>query len=179
MGKCKKCTSNQGVYGFEDAPYMEIASAVVGAIVTGQVDKMITTTDTGAAKDNYLTNNPNIKNAAFVAAGVTLTAFMKGEMYKGAGIGLATYGAYKLYETAMSTAGVSGLAFMPPRNIAGVNGMIRTLPGNYGVAQPNIGSFKGSNYAESDLYAAQKYNSAKSSPVEPDRMTVGNLVRAL
>lgn len=179
MGKCKKCTASQNVNGFEDAPYMEIASAVVGAIVTGQVDKMITTTDTGTTKDNYLANNPNIKNAAFLAAGVTLTAFMKGEMYKGAGIGLATYGAYKLYETAMSNAGVSGLAFMPPRNIAGVNGMIRTLPGNYGVAQPNIGSFQGSNYAESDLYAAQKYNSAKNSPVQPDRMKVGNLVRAL
>jgi len=178
MGKCKKCASSQGVYGFEDAPYMEIASAVVGAIVSGKVDEMITTDATGATKDNYLTNNPNIKSAAFLAAGIGLTAFMKGEMYKGAGIGLATYGAYQLYQTAMAPA-VTGLSFMPPRNIAGVNGMIRTLPGNYGIAQPNIGSVQGSNYGESDLYAAQKYNSAKNSPVQPDRMKVGNLVRAL
>ena len=174
MAKCKKCTSKSGVHGLEDAPYMEIASAVVGGVVMGKIDELATTNADGTMKDNYFANNPTIKNAAYLAAGIALTAFMPGEYAKGAGIGIATYSGYQLVQEFMKPAAVSGLTWKPPTNIAGVNGL-RTLPGNYGIAPTNIAGIYdvGSNVQQSrTMQQAQKYDQAMKTPIS-------GLVRAL
>lgn len=151
MGKkCSKCSGKKrrsrvaAVNGFDSIPYMEFAAAAVGAIVTGYADKMATTNEDGTAKEGFFTDNPTAKNAIYVAIGLGLTAFMEGEMAKGAGIGIAVYGAYNLAQNLMKPAdtvtgmGVNGLVYMPPQNIAGyVNGLNR-IPGDYGVAPDNI-----------------------------------------
>lgn len=153
MAKCKSCVQkrNQAVYGFEDAPYIEIVSAVVSNYAAKKLDEMLTTDESGAPKEGFLTDNPMVKNAGYLAIGVGLTAFMKGEMYKGAGIGLAVYGGMELINSLMNPA-VTGLRWQPPQNIAG----LRTLPGNYGIA-PNLvagheSGYQGSNYAQEELY---------------------------
>jgi len=161
MAKCKSCASkSHQVYGFEDAPYIEIAAAVVSNYAAGKVDEMLTTDETGAPKPGFLTDNPMVKNAAFIVAGVGLTAFMKGEMYKGAGIGLAAYGGMELITGLMKPATVTGLRWQPPQNIAGM----RTLPGNYGIAPNLVAGYQGSNYAQEELF---------------EKTAVSGLVRAL
>jgi hypothetical protein len=174
MARCKKCTAKSGVYGIEDAAYIEVASAVVGATVMGRVDQMATQDEAGAPRDNFLANNPMAKNALYVAAGLGITAFMQGEMYKGLGIGVAAYGGYNLVEGFLqpdTTTTVNGLKFMPPRNIAGVHGL-RTLPGNYGVAPSIVAG------VNSDLSSAEKYNAAMKTPIDTYPSS-GKIVRAL
>jgi hypothetical protein len=165
---CKTCAASGGVYGFDNAPYMEIASAVAGAVVLGKVDEMVTTEDDGTAKDNYFANNPTIKNVAYVAAGVAMTALLPGEMYKGVGIGMAAYGGYALVTDLMKTdavSGINGLKFVPPRNIAAVNGL-RTLTGNYGVAPGLIAGYEGSNYAKEQVIdSTRRYDEAEQTPI--------------
>lgn len=168
MSKCKSC-SGGGVNGIEDAKYTAVAAAVVGAVITGRIDQAITTNADGTKKVNFLADNPMAKNAAFIAAGLAITAFMPGEMYAGLGIGWAAYGGYNLVEELMKkddvVAGVYGLKMRPPTNIAGVHGQqngLRTLPGNYGIspsliAGVNCNNYQGSNYAQQQaMNVAQK-----------------------
>jgi len=164
MAQCKKCASRQPVTvaGFEDTPYVEIASAVVSAYASDYVSNMLTHDADGVEKEGFLTDNPMVKNALFIAGGIGLSAFMKGEMYKGAGIGMATYGGFQLIQELMkeepaTTQGVNGLRWQPPTNIAGMSGGgMRTLQGNYGVAPNIVAGYGGSNYAEEDFYEKQE-----------------------
>jgi len=159
MAQCKKCASKRPitVAGFEDAPYTEIATAVVSAYATDYVSNMLTHEADGTPKEGFLTDNPLVKNALFVAGGIGLSAFMKGKAYMGAGIGMATYGGFQLIqelmkEEAPTTQGVNGLRWQPPTNIAG----LRTLQGNYGIAPNIVSGYSGSNYAEEDFYEKQE-----------------------
>lgn len=146
---CKTCRQNAGVYGMEDIPYTEIASAIVAAIATAQIDKAVTTNADGTAKDNFLANNPMMKNALYLVGGGLLTS-MDGEMYKGAGVGMATYGGFNLVQGLMeqymptsSTSGVQGLQFVPPSRMVGQIPAqklgLYSIPGNSGVAPSIIG----------------------------------------
>ena len=155
MAKCKTCATRRpvNVAGFEDAPYTEIASAVVSAYATDYVSTMLTSNSDGTPKEGFLVDNPMVKNALFVGAGIGLSAFMKGKAYMGAGIGMATYGGFKLIEELMTKEEptVTGLRWSPPTNIAGMsNSGLRHLDGNYGIA-PNVVAGYGSNYAEEEM----------------------------
>jgi hypothetical protein len=173
---CKKCSA--GVYGIDDAPYMEIAGAVLGGVLTGKVDEMATQNEDGTPKDNYFANNPTIKNVAYLAGGIGITAFIPGGLdpamrktLTGVGMGVATYAGYQLVQEFMKPDSVSGLVWKPPTNING----LRTLPGNYGIAPTNIAgiNYQGSNYAqENTMKAAENYSSAM-------KMPLNGLVRAL
>ncbi len=116
---CKKCA---GVSGMDDIPTMEIAAAAVAAIATAQIDKAVTVDANGNPKDNFFAKNPMAKNAAYAAAGVMLTT-MKGEMYQGAGIGMAVYGLTNIVTQFMeqnANAGVYGpVNYKPPSVIGG------------------------------------------------------------
>ncbi len=155
--RCRTCASKKSpqVMGFEDAPYVEIAAAVVTNYAASKVDEMLTTDETGAPKPGFLTDNPMIKNAMYIGAGVALTAFMQGEMYKGAGIGLAAYGGMELIKGLMTdtTTGVTGLMWQPPQNIAG----LRQVPGNYGVSPSIVAGtdYEASNYAKEEIIEKQ------------------------
>ena len=169
MAKCKTCATKRPamVTGFNDVPYVELATAVVSSYAAGKVDTMLQQEADGTARTGFLVDNPMARNGLFLAAGVGILAYMKGEMYKGAGIGLATYGGYQLIETLMTPAdasGVSGLTFLPPQNIAGLNDGLRHLPGNYGVAPDLVAGYQGSNYAQEDF---------------EESMSVSGLTRAL
>jgi len=172
MAKCRSCATsrNAQVTGFEDVPYVELASAVVAGYGASKIDTMITENADGTAKEGFLVDNPMARNALFIGAGVGIMAYMKGDMYKGAGIGMASYGGLKLIEGLMTPAdptvtGVNGLKWSPPSNIAG----LRSLPGNYGVAPSLVAgtgrSYAGSNY-EQDMF-------------EESHSAVSGLVRAL
>jgi hypothetical protein len=147
MKKCKTCSKDAGVYGIDDIPYTEIVSAVVSAIATAQIDKAVTTNADGTAKENFLATNPMMKNALYLVGGGLLTS-MDGEMYKGAGIGMATYGGFNLVQGLMeqympTTNGVTGLKFVPPQSMVG-NVPAKQLglyhiPGNSGVAPSVLG----------------------------------------
>ena len=171
MAKCRSCATsrNAQVTGFEDVPYVELASAVVAGYGASKIDTMLTENPDGTAKVGFLVDNPMARNAMFIGAGVGMMAYLKGEMYKGAGIGMASYGGLKLIEGLMTPATpvVAGLRWSPPQNIAGMHSGMRTLPGNYGVA-PNIvagtDTYQGSNY-EQDMF-------------EDSQMAVSGLVRA-
>ena len=171
MAKCKTCATKRpaSVSGFEDVPYVELASAVVSSYAAGQVDKFLTTEADGTAKTGLLADNSMARNGLMVAAGVSMLAFMQGEMFKGAGIGLATYGGYNFIQDLMTpattTSSVTGLTFMPPQNIAGLNDGLRHLPGNYGVAPSIVAGYEGSNYAQEEF--------------EESQMAVSGLTRAL
>lgn len=172
MAKCKTCATKRPatVTGFEDVPYVELATAVVSSYAAGKVDTMLQQEADGTAKTGFLVDNPMARNGLFLAAGVGILAYMKGEMYKGAGIGLATYGGYQLIDSLMTPAdttssSVQGLTWMPPQNIAGLNDGLRHLPGNYGVAPNIVAGYQGSNYAQSDF--------------EESQMEVSGLTRAL
>jgi len=155
MAKCRTCASKQPatVMGFEDAPYIEIASAVAGAYASSYVGNMLTNNSDGTPKEGFLVDNPMVKSALFIGAGIGLTAFMKGDMYKGAGIGMATYGGFELITELMKPAddAVTGLRWQPPTNIAGMNDGFRTLDGNYGIAPNIVAGYEGSNYAEEEM----------------------------
>ena len=123
MAKCKSCAA--GVSGMDDIPVNEIAAAVASAIALGQVDKALTVdAATGAPKDNFLTKNPMIKNFGYLGIGVMLTS-MPGELYRGAGIGAATFGGYALIsgflEKPAGGAVGSQVDFIRPQNINGVD----------------------------------------------------------
>jgi hypothetical protein len=151
--KCKTC-ANDGVYGIEDAKYIEVASAVVGAFVSGKVDEMIVNDADGVPKDNYFSNNPTVKNAAFVVAGVALTAFMPGEMALGAGIGMATYGGYNLITELMNKdATVSGLTYRRSGNIASIEN--RMQKDALGLRPANI-AYQGSNNKRDEFIARMR-----------------------
>ena len=161
MAQCKKCASRQPVVvaGFEDAPYTEIATAVVTAYASDYVSNMLTHDADGVPKEGFLTDNPMVKNALFIAGGIGLSAFMKGKAYQGAGIGMATYGGFQLIQELMKEApdtGVTGLRWQPPTNIAGMSGGVRTLQGNYGIAPNIVAGYGGSNYAEEEFYEKQE-----------------------
>lgn len=163
MAQCKKCASKQPVtvLGFEDAPYIEIASAVVSAYASDYVSNMLTSESDGTPKEGFLVDNPMVKNALFIGAGVGLAAFMKGKAYQGAGIGMATYGGFMLIQELMKeepagSGGLHGLRWSPPQNIAGMNDGLRTLQGNYGIAPDLVAGYGGSNYAEEDFYEKQE-----------------------
>ena len=170
MAKCKTCATKRpvSVTGFEDVPYVELATAVVSSYAAGKVDTMLQQEADGTPRTGFLVDNPMARNGLFLAAGVGILAYMKGEMYKGAGIGLATYGGYQLIDSLMTpattTSSVQGLTFMPPQNIAGLNDGLRHLPGNYGVAPNIVAGYQGSNYAETDF---------------EESMSVSGLTRAL
>lgn len=170
MAKCRTCATKRPsqVAGFQDVPYVELASAVVASYVAGKADTMITTEADGTARTGFLVDNPMARNALFLGAGVGVLAFLKGEMYKGAGIGLATYGGYQLISGLMTpdtTSAVQGLTWVPPQNIAGLHDGLRQLPGNYGVAPNIVAGYQGSNYAQEDF--------------EESQMAVSGLTRAL
>ena len=157
MAKCKTCATRRPsqVAGFQDVPYTELAAAVVTSYAAGKVDTMLTQESDGTARTGFLVDNPMARNGLFLAAGVGVLAYLKGEMYKGAGIGLATYGGYQLIQGLMTpaddSAAVTGLTWMPPQNIAGLNDGLRTLPGNYGIAPDIVAGYQGSNYAQEDV----------------------------
>jgi hypothetical protein len=156
--KCKTC-ANGGVYGFDNAPYIETISAIIGAVVTGKVDEMIVMETDGTAKDNYLANNPTIKDAAGVAAGVALTALVPGEMAMGGGIGIATYFGYNLVTKLMNKEpSVTGLTtYRRPGNIASIHN--RTSPNNLGLNPANITStYSPSNNERAILLARMRAN---------------------
>jgi|TARA_R110000824_G_C15231140_1_gene678583 hypothetical protein len=169
MAKCRTCATKRPsqVAGFQDVPYTEVAAAVVTSYAAGKVDTMLTTESDGTAKTGFLVDNPMARNGLFLAAGVGVLAYLKGEMYKGAGIGLATYGGYQLIQGLMTPkdATVTGLRWVPPTNIAGLNDGLRTLPGNYGVAPDLVAGYQGSNYAQEEF--------------EESQMAVSGLTRAL
>ena len=175
MAKCKSCSKKNGVYGIEDAKYTAIAAAVVGAVLTGKIDEAATINADGTMKDNYFANNPTAKNAAYLAGAIAISAFMPGEMYQGAAMGVASYAGYQLVQEMMKpdTPVVAGLAFRPPTNIAGVhgqNGRLRHLPGNYGIAPSLVASvdtpYEASNINRSQvMQEARKYNQAMKTPV--------------
>lgn len=146
--KCSACSKKAAVGGFEDAPYTEIASAIVAGYAAGYVDKMLVTNPDGTAKTTgMLVENPPARAALFIAAGVALTAYMKDEMSKGAGIGLATYGGYQLIDYYMQqNAAANGVNYVYAnnQNINGNNPGLKipghNSPGSYGYAQSNINS---------------------------------------
>lgn len=144
MAKCKSCAKKSGMHGIKKSrkmsvPYTEIATAIVAGYAAGYLDKMVKFEADGTPKTGYLAENPTIKNALGVAAGVALTAYMKDEASTGAGIGLAVYFGYQLIEGLMTPATVAGLAYSTPTFINGnmdIPG--HNIPGNYGYAQPNM-----------------------------------------
>lgn len=135
--KCKSC-QKAAVGGFEDAPYTEIAAAIVGGYGAGMIDNFLKKNADGTAKTGMLAENDMARNGLLIAAGVALTAYMKDDVSKGVGIGLATYGGYQIiysYMNAPTTvAGMNGMPYMPLQSIAGYN----DLPGSYGYVQPMI-----------------------------------------
>lgn len=160
MAKCRTCATKRPsqVAGFQDVPYVEVASAVVASYVAGKADQMITTEADGTARTGFLVDNPMARNALFIGAGVGVLAYLKGEMYKGAGIGLVTYGGYQLIQGLMEKvdgSAVTGLTFLPPQNIAGLHTGLRQLPGNYGVAPELVAGYQGSNYAQEEFAESQ------------------------
>jgi hypothetical protein len=136
MKKCKKCSSKSSVNGIEDIKYMTVAAAIIGGYATGMADKTATKNADGTAKDNYLANNPTVKNVLYLAAGLGVMAYLPGEMGEGLGAGIATYAGYQLIEGFMTKDpdAVNGMTFVPPRNIYG----LQQYPGDYGIAPTNI-----------------------------------------
>jgi hypothetical protein len=175
--KCKTCSKSASVYGFEDAPYMEIAYVTAGAYATSYVEKFLTTNADGTSKtEGMLVEQPMLRKGLFVAGGVGLSAFVQGDVYKNLGVGMATYGLYGLVEELMKpkdqTTSVTGLKFVPPQNIAG----LRTLTGNYGIA-PSIvaGQHVGYHGAEHRANGMHDY----SEEMFAEKQEVSGLVRAL
>lgn len=175
--KCRTCSKSAQIYGLEDAPYMEIATVTASAYGTAYIDKMLTTNSDGTPKtEGMFVEQPLLRKALFVAGGVGLTAFMKGDLYKNVGVGMATYGLYGVVESLMqpSTSSVTGLTFQPPTNIAG----LRTLTGNYGVA-PSIVAGHGM-YGQHDMgYTGSDHRGEEVSEMFAERQEVSGLVRAL
>lgn len=175
MGKkCRTCSKSAQVYGIEDAPYMEIATITASAYGTSYIDKMLTTNADGTPKtEGMFVEQPMLRKALFVAGGVGLTAFMKGDLYKNVGVGMASYGLLGVVESLMqpaSTSSVTGLKWQPPTNIAG----LRQLSGNYGVAPSivagthDMAGYHGSNYKGQEI-----------EEMFAERQEVSGLVRAL
>lgn len=100
---------------------------------------MLTTNADGTPKTTgYLVENPKVKDALFLAAGLAATAYAGGnDMILGAGLGLASYAGMKLIEGFYSPA-VSGFsAYVQPANIAGYH-----VSGNAYVPPANIAALK-------------------------------------
>lgn len=148
MGKkCSACSKkNDAVMGFEDAPYTEIASAIAGGYAAGKIDAFLRQNSDGTPKTGMLAENTTYRAALLIAAGVGLTAYMKDDISKGAGIGLATFGGYQLIEYFMNQAATNGVnyVYVDNENVNGNKMVIpgHNSPGSYGYAQSNINSVK-------------------------------------
>lgn len=127
--KCKKC-SESSVSGMESVPMVEMLAATLTAYTASKVDKALTTNADGTPKTGFLTENPLVKNALYIAAGVGLASYMQDEISKGIAIGSVAYGGFGVIEQFMnqwtgsatpSAAGLYGVQFVRPQNIAGVS----------------------------------------------------------
>lgn len=136
MKKCSKCSKKSSVNGLEDAPFTEMASAVVGGYAAGMVDNYLKFNSDGTPKTGMLAESAYTRNALIAAAGIALAAYMKDDVSKGAGIGLVTYAGYQIIYDLMNSqsTGVAGMMMLPPQNINGFN----TTTGAYGYTQPSI-----------------------------------------
>lgn len=141
MSKCKSCSKSAGVYGVDDIPYTTIGAAIASALVTAKLDIAVTENADGTPKDNFLAKSPTMKNALYLIGGALLTS-MDGEMYQGAGVGMATYGGFNLVQGLMeqysTPTGVGSLQFIPPSSIGKLPGQY-TIPGNAGTAPSILG----------------------------------------
>lgn len=130
--KCKTCAA--GVSGMNDIPVNTIAAAIVAAIAIGQVDQMVSF-ENGQPRDNFFAKNKMAKNAAYLAAGIFLTS-MPGELYQGAGTGLAVYGGFNLAQDMLEISGTGSIygnvKFIRPTSLSGIKG--------YGIEPSILGS---------------------------------------
>lgn len=162
---CKSCKNDAGVSGMDDIPTIEIASAIAAAIATNQIDKAVSLDENGTPKDNFFAKNPMAKNAAYVAAGIFLTT-MEGEIYKGAGVGMATYGGYNIVNGFLEKPAASGIygsqsTFIPPQHISGTFGPSSSSA--YGI----IPSILGNQYQT--RYKIPKQHPAKKEQSQPEK----------
>ncbi len=155
MSKCKTCKNKSSyVGGIEDIPYMEMIAATLSAVAAGKIDELLTTNSDGTPKVNTFTESPMIKNAAFIIAGLGLSAYLDDETAKSAGVGMVVYGGFNLIQSYMNPTAVSGMAQMvgrPPRNIGSVSPMdAAPMFSNmaYGVVPSTIGEIETGNELE-------------------------------
>lgn len=152
--KCSACAKAAEVSGFEDAPYTEIVSAIAAGYVAGKIDTFLVKNEDGTAKTGMLAENLMARAALGIVGGVALTAYMKDDISRGAGIGLATYFGYQLIDYYMNQNAANGVNYVYANN-QNINGngdkvMIpkHISPGSYGYAQSNINAIKNQEVIE-------------------------------
>lgn len=116
---CSTAYRDDGIEGMDETDMMLMGGAVGGYMAAAYVDNMLIYDKDGNKKTGGLAENDNMRNGAFVGAGVALNWFMPDEpLAKGAGIGMAVFGVKELFKSQYPTAGIKG---NDPRYIAGAN----------------------------------------------------------